>query len=441
MTAASLSPPVALGLRANWRQFTLLVVVNAFVGAMLGLERSVLPLMAKADFGIVSATAALSFIATFGLAKALTNLLSGWLADRHARRATLIVGWIIALPIPLLILGATSWWWIVAANALLGISQGLTWSATVIMKIDLVGPRRRGLAMGLNEFAGYAALGGAGLMSGLAAAEYGLRQGAAYPGLVIVLAGLLLSLFVQDTRAHVGLESAGLDHSTNAGAASMRGILTRSLWRDRGMFSVSQAGLVNNLNDGLAWGILPLMFAASGMSLQDISVLAAAYPITWGFAQVLTGPLSDRWGRKRPIVAGMTIQGVALVCIPLVHTFGALLLSLVALGVGTALVYPTLIAAVGDVAHPSWRGKAVGVYRLWRDLGYVVGALIAGVTADALGMGKAITLVGILTLLSGVMFALVAPRLESPRLPGCRTPDGEGDDLLVKARSNGLRVT
>jgi MFS family permease len=406
VTSASLAPPVALGLRANWRQFTLLILVNAFVGAMVGLERSVLPLVARTDFGIVSATAVLSFIAAFGLAKALTNLLSGWLADRHARRSTLIIGWLIAMPIPLLILGATNWWWIVGANALLGVNQGLTWSTTVIMKIDLVGPRRRGLAMGLNEFAGYAALGGAGLVSGFAAAEYGLRQGAAYPGLAVVLGGLLLSLFVRDTRAHVELEAAVNSHTDNAERPTVRQILMRSLWRDPDLFSVSQAGLVNNLNDGLAWGLLPLMFAAAGMSLRDISVLAATYPMTWGFAQVVTGPLSDRWGRKWPIVAGMTIQGAALVCIPIARTFGALLITLVVLGVGTALVYPTLIAAVGDIAHPSWRGKAIGVYRLWRDLGYAVGALIAGVTADALGMGKAISLVGTLTFLSGLVFAV-----------------------------------
>jgi MFS family permease len=397
---------VALGLRENWEQFTLLVVVNAFVGAMVGLERSVLPLVAKEDFGVTSATAALSFIATFGIAKALMNLLSGWLADRHARRSTLIIGWLVALPVPLLILGAKSWWWIVAANALLGVNQGLAWSTTMIMKIDLVGPRRRGLAMGLNEFAGYVAVGSAGLLSGFLAARFGLRAGAAYPGLVIAVIGLLLSLLVRDTRAHVELEAAtAAPPSGGVSRTSIPQVLKASLWKDAGLFSVSQAGLVNNLNDGLAWGLLPVVFAAAGMSLREIASLAAVYPIVWGLAQVVTGPMSDRWGRKWLIVTGMVLQGMALIMLAAVHGIAGSAVALVGLGIGTALVYPTLIAAVGDVSHPSTRGKAVGVYRLWRDLGYAVGALVAGLLSDALGTAWAITFVGSLTIFSGLLFA------------------------------------
>ena len=397
---------VVLGLRANWRQFTLLVVVNAFVGAMVGLERSVLPLIATTEFQIASATAVLAFIATFGLTKSLTNLASGWLADRHARRSTLLIGWLVALPVPLLILWASSWWWIVAANALLGVNQGLTWSTTVIMKIDLVGPRRRGLAMGLNEFAGYFALGAAGLLSGFAAARYGLRPGAAYPGILIACTGLVLSWFVRETSGHVELEASTRGRLAGNERPSVSTVLRRSMWSDPGLFSISQAGFVNNLNDGLAWGLFPLLFTASGLQLREVSLLAAIYPVTWGLSQLATGPLSDKWGRKTPIVAGMLLQGVALIAMTIVSGFVPWAVALVGLGIGTALVYPTLIAAVGDIAHPSWRGVAVGVYRLWRDLGYTGGALIAGALTDALGLSVAIASIGGLTALSGLIFAV-----------------------------------
>ena len=406
---------IALGLRANWKQFTLLVVVNAFVGAMVGLERSVLPVIATEEFRITSTTAVLSFIAIFGLAKAFTNLASGWLADRHARRATLLIGWLVALPVPLLILWAQSWWWIVAANAFLGINQGLTWSTTVIMKIDLVGPRRRGFAMGLNEFAGYAAVAGAGVVSAVAASHFGLRAGAAYPGVIIALAGLLLSWFVRDTGDHVRLETAqhamsGTPHER----PRLLTILRRSMWSDAGLFSVSQAGFVNNLNDGLAWGVFPLVFTASGLTLRETSILAAIYPATWSVFQLATGPLSDRRGRTKPIVGGMLLQGIALIAMTMVSGFEAWAIALTALGVGTALVYPALLAAVGDVAHPSWRGIAVGVYRLWRDLGYLAGALLAGFLADAFGIPFAINVIGMLTVASGF---LVAVRLREPSVP------------------------
>jgi MFS family permease len=412
MTTATARPAIALGLRPNWRQFTLLVVVNAFVGAMVGLERSVLPIVATTQFGVASATAALSFIATFGLTKALTNLASGWLADRRAHRAALLVGWLFAIPVPLLILDAPNWWWIVAGNALLGVNQGLTWSMTVIMKIDLVGPRQRGLAMGLNEFAGYLALGIAGVVSGLAASRYGLRAGAAYPGLFVAVAGLTLSWFVRGTADHARLESSIHASGPPSGRVRLTTILRRSLWSDPALFSISQAGLVNNLNDGLAWGLFPLLFTQSGLSLRSTSALAAIYPVTWGIGQLVTGPLSDRWGRKKPIVAGMVLQGVALIAMAVTSGFVPWAGSLVALGIGTALVYPTLIAAVGDIAHPSWRGTAVGVYRLWRDLGYVVGALLAGVLTDAIGIMGAIIVIGLLTATSGLV---VAVRFHSPR--------------------------
>jgi MFS family permease len=403
---------IALGLRANWRQFALLVVVNAFVGAMVGLERSILPVIATAEFHVTSTTVVLSFIAVFGLAKAFTNLASGWLADRHARRTTLLLGWLVALPVPLLILSARNWWWIVAANAFLGINQGLTWSTTVIMKIDLVGPRRRGLAMGLNECAGYAALAGAGILSAVAASHYGLRGGAAYPGVIIALTGLLLSWFVHETSGHVRLEALQHPSTNTLGERPRLGtILRRSMWSDAGLFSVSQAGFVNNLNDGLAWGVFPLLFTASGLALRETSVLAAIYPGTWAFCQLATGPLSDRWGRTKPIVAGMLIQGAALMTMTVVSGFAAWSGVLIALGSGTALVYPALLAAVGDIAHPSWRGVAVGVYRSWRDLGYVAGALLAGVLADAFGIPLAINVIGVITMASGIVVAI---RLREP---------------------------
>jgi MFS family permease len=394
-----------LGLSANWRQFALLVVVNGFVGAMVGLERAVLPIVAVKEFGVASTAAVLSFIATFGLTKALSNLAAGWLMDRHGRRSTLIIGWLLGLPVPILILWAPSWWWIVGANALLGINQGLTWSTTVVMKIDLVGPRRRGFAMGLNESAGYVAVSIAALGSGFAATSFGLRAGPAYLGLAICTVGLLLSwLFVRETSAHVELEEAR--RSSVSERPRLAQLLRQSLWSDRGLFSISQAGFVNNLNDGLAWGIFPLLFIASGLSVREMSAMAAIYPATWGICQLGTGALSDRWGRRWLIVAGMIVQGIALVSMALTRGPIAWSIALVALGIGTALVYPTLLAAVGDIARPSWRAVMVGVYRLWRDLGYVAGALLAGVIADAFGVATAIGAIGVMTVASGVIFGI-----------------------------------
>ena len=410
-----------LGLRANWRQFWLLVLVNAFVGAMVGLERAVLPLIAEHDFALASRTAALSFIATFGVTKAVTNFCAGRLGDRCGRKHLLVAGWIMGVPVPLLVMWAPSWSWIVFANVLLGVNQGLTWSTTVIMKIDLVGPKQRGLAMGLNEFAGYVALALSALGTGVIASRYGLRPQPFYLGIAFATLGLGLSaLFVRDTMRHVEhevsthstadpLAASGRSPNAKATAPGVRDIFLRTSWQDPALFSASQAGLVNNLNDGLAWGLFPLFFAAAGLSIGQIGVLAFVYPATSGLLQLWTGALSDRLGRKWLIASGMLLQGVALVAMMMVTGFAAWIATGVLLGVGTAMVYPTLLAAVGDVAHPSWRGSAVGIYRLWRDSGYAVGALMAGVLADAFGMGVAIGAIGVLTAASGVLVAARMP--------------------------------
>jgi MFS family permease len=403
----------ALGLRANRGQFALLVLVNAFVGAMVGLERTVLPLLAEAEFGLASKSAVLSFIASFGITKAVANLAAGWLSDTVGRRPVLLAGWLVGLPVPFMIMWAPSWTWIVLANVLLGINQGLAWSTTVIMKIDLVGPTRRGLAMGLNEFSGYLAVGMTALGTGWIAARYGLRPEPFYLGIGIAVTGFLLSLvFVRETAGHAGTEAAR--HPARSGpAAGLRQVLVQSAWKDPALFSTSQAGLVNNLNDGVAWGLFPLMLAGSGFALDRIGVLAALYPVTWGIGQLVTGPLSDRWGRKGLIVSGMVVQGIALVAAAGAASFRMWVAVMVLLGLGTAMVYPTLLAAVADAAHPASRGAAVGVYRLWRDAGYAVGALLTGALADRLGMGPAIVATGGLTILSGLVVAV--------RMPGIRT--------------------
>ncbi|HZO17480.1 MAG TPA: MFS transporter [Gemmatimonadaceae bacterium] len=399
-----------LGLRANWRQFWLLVLINAFVGAMVGLERTVLPLLAEREFGLASKSAALSFIMTFGLTKALANLAAGRLSERVGRKHVLVAGWVAALPVPFLVMWAPTWSWIVFANVLLGINQGLAWSTTVVMKIDLVGPERRGLAMGLNEFAGYLAVAASAFATGAIATRYGLRPEPFYLGIAFSVLGLALSLlFVRDTRGHADVESAMLPVQSPGDERDLgRDLFARVSWRNPALSSASQAGLVNNLNDGLAWGLFPLYFAAAGLPLRQIGILAAIYPGTWGLVQLWTGALSDRWGRKGLITYGMLLQGIALLWMTMSRGFLAWAAAGIALGIGTAMVYPTLLAAVGDVAHPSWRASAVGIYRLWRDLGYAAGAVIAGTLADALGMSVAIGVVGVLTIGSG---ALVAARM------------------------------
>ena len=398
---------VQLGLRENLGQFLLLLLVNAFVGAMVGLERSILPAIAEHEFHIVARTAILSFIVVFGVTKALTNYFAGRFSDRFGRKHVLVAGWLTAIPVPFMLMWAPDWNWVVAANVFLGLSQGLTWSTTVIMKIDLVGPKRRGLAMGLNEFSGYFAVAGSALATGWLAARYGLRPEPFYLGVVYVIAGLLLSvLVVRETRHHVTHEVKVHHAGSNAPELTQGEIFRRTSLTDRNLSSVSQVGLVNNLNDGMAWGLFPLVFAAAGMTLTQIGILAAIYPSVWGISQIFTGGLSDRIGRKWLIVGGMWLQAAGIAVTALSTDFLLFGTGAVMLGLGTAMVYPTLLAAIGDVAYPSWRASAVGVYRLWRDLGYAVGALLAGITADLFGLPAAVWLVAGLTLLSGVVAAV-----------------------------------
>jgi MFS family permease len=398
---------VRLGIRENLSQFVLLVVVNAFVGAMIGLERSILPSIAEQEFGLAAKSAVLSFIVVFGTTKALTNYLAGRLSDRFGRKHVLVGGWLVAAPVPFLLMWAPSWSWVLIANALLGVSQGLTWSTTVIMKIDLAGPSKRGLAMGLNEFAGYLAVAGSALATGLVAARYGLRPEPFYLGVAFVAAGLLLSaLAVRETKHHVAAESQLHGELPPLEQPSPREVFWRTTLRDKNLSSVSQAGLVNNLNDGMAWGLFPLFFASAQMSLAQIGTLAAIYPATWGIAQLFTGAWSDRVGRKWLIASGMWVQALGIALTTISNGFGAFAGGATLLGLGTAMVYPTLLAAIGDVAHPSWRASSVGVYRFWRDLGYALGAVLAGVTADALGLAPAMWIVAALTATSGLIVAL-----------------------------------
>jgi MFS family permease len=407
---------VELGLRENVAQFSLLVAVTAFVGAMVGLERSVLPLIGRDDFGLDSSAAVLSFIVAFGLVKALTNLGAGALAERFGRRRLLIAGWALALPVPLLVATAPSWSWIVAANLLLGVNQGLAWSMTVVMKIDLVGPRRRGLALGLNEAAGYGGVALAAGLTGLIAATLAPRDVVAVGGGLIALAALLMTvLFVRDTGRHVGVEQARYHPAGDGTPPRLREAFARATFRVPALRAASQAGLVNNLNDGLAWGLVPLFLAANGASVAAIGLVAAIYPGVWSIAQVGAGHWSDTLGRKPLIVAGMFLQAAALTVFAL--SGGSVPTAVAAatlLGVGTALVYPTLIAAISDAVAPAARAPVIGVYRFWRDLGYALGALIAGASADALGYGGAIGLVAALTAVSGIWVLIDMP----PRKPG-----------------------
>jgi MFS family permease len=400
------SPAVRLGLRENLGQFLLLVGVNALVGGMIGQERTVLPLLAEQEFGLTAFSSTLTFIAAFGIVKAATNFFAGTLSDRLGRKPVLVAGWLIGLPVPLMLIWAPSWGWVIVANVLLGVNQGLTWSTTVIMKIDLVGPAKRGLAMGFNEAAGYGAVALTALATGFVASQYGLRPEPFYLGLAYAALGLGLStLFVRETRGHA-LHEASMHTTTSDhlhGDLSTREIFGLTSFREKALSSCSQAGLVNNLNDGLAWGLLPLYFAAAGLSVARIGVLAALYPAVWGLGQLVTGGLSDRIGRKPLIVGGMLLQAAALGVFAATERFAVWSGAAVLLGAGTAMVYPTLLAAIGDVAHPSWRARSVGVYRLWRDGGFAVGALLAGVLADAFDIRVAIWAVAALTAGSGVV--------------------------------------
>ncbi len=402
--------PIRLGLRENLPQFALLVGVNALVGGMIGQERTVLPLLAQQEFGLAAYTAMLTFIFAFGLTKAIVNFFAGTLADRFGRKPVLLVGWLFALPVPLMLIWAPSWSWVIAANVLLGINQGLAWSVTVLMKIDLVGPHRRGMAMGFNEAAGYGAVAAAAWATGYIAEVAGLRPAPFFLGLAFAGLGLGLSaLFVRETRDHVAEESKHHDGGTNGHGASFtpREVLALSTWRDRSLSATSQAGLVNNLNEGMAWGLFPIFFTITGdLTVGTVGLLIAIAPAVWGGGQLFTGALSDRIGRKGLIVAGQLTEAAGLLIIAFGDTFAVWATGSVLFGAGTAMAYPTLIAAVGDIAHPAWRGAAVGVYRWWRDFGFAVGAVLAGVLADVYSITTAIVVIAAITAASGIDVAV-----------------------------------
>jgi len=401
---------VRLGLRENWQQFSLLVLLNAFVGGMVGLERTVVPLIGSQEFRIASTTIVVSFIVSFGVVKAFANLISGHLADLYGRKHLLVAGWLIGLPVPFMIGWGPTWGWVVAANALLGINQGLAWSMTVIMKVDLVGPKSRGLAVGLNEFAGYLSVGLTAFLTGYIAARYQLRPQPFYLGIGYAAVGLVLAtLLVRDTRHHVRLE-ASRHAAASMDTLGFWQIFRRTSFGDRNLFAASQAGLVNNLNDGMSWGIFPLFFTSFGLGIERIGTLKAIYPVVWGVFQTVTGPLSDRWGRKALIAAGMWVQAVALCLTAAAHSYRWWLVASVLLGLGTAMVYPTLIASVSDASHPIWRARSLSVYRFWRDMGYAIGALLAGIITDLVGAAYAIATIGALTFASGTIVAFVMDR-------------------------------
>jgi MFS family permease len=424
-----MSANLRLGIRANLAQFSLLVAVNALVGGVLGQERTVLPLLAEQTFHLTGYTFLLTYVLAFGVTKAATNYFAGTWSDRFGRKPVLLAGWLIAIPVPLLLIWAPSWGWVVAANVLLGINQGLTWSTTVIMKIDLAGPARRGLAMGLNEAAGYLAVAVTALATGYLAAHYGLRPTPFLLGLSYAALGLGLStLVVRETRDHARLEatqhtarSDGRHEHLHADLTNTQVFAHTSL-REPALSAASQAGMVNNLNDGLAWGLFPILFATAGLSVSRIGILAAVYPAVWGLGQLITGPLSDRWGRKHLITTGMLVQAAALALIALADTFTVWAVAAVLLGAGTALVYPTLLATIGDVAHPAWRARAVGVYRLWRDGGFAIGAVLAGIVADLWGLRAAVWVVAAITAASGVVVAVRMYETHTPTYNSKPTP-------------------
>jgi MFS family permease len=423
VTATAAGERPRFGLAANWQQFTLLVVVNAFVGAMVGTERTVLPLLARSEFGIASASAALSFLVAFGIVKAITNLAAGHFSDRYGRKPLLVLGWVAALPVAPMIIWAPSWAVVVAANVFLGINQGLAWSTTVIMKIDLAGPRRRGLALGLNEAAGYGAVAVAAYVTGVLASRYGPRPAPFLLGIAIALTGLVLSAaFVRETRGYA--EEEARSHPRLEAPRPLRTTFLETTLRDRSLSAICQAGFVNNLNDAMVWGLVPIFLAHEGLSIGRIGVVAAVYPAAWGVGQLVTGAWSDHVGRKPLIVAGLWLQAAGIVGLVVASGYSGWILAALTMGLGTALVYPTLIAAIGDRAHPAWRASAVGVYRLWRDLGYAAGGLLVGITADAVDESAAIIVVGILTAASGLIVALRMQDAtwQPKRRPSTRTP-------------------
>ena len=389
---------IKLGLKENWRQFTLLVVINAFVGGMIGLERSILPRIADVEFHIAAKTAILSFIVVFGIVKAITNYFTGAWANKVGRKNLLTIGWFLGIPVPFMLMYADSWSWIIAANVLLGIHQGLAWSSTVVMKIDLVGEKQRGLAMGLNEFAGYFAVAVIAFFTGWIASRYGLRPYPFYIGIVLAIAGFLASwLLVKDTRNHIAHESE------TSKVPKLKNIFRETTWKNKNLGSVTQAGLVNNLNDGMAWGLLPILLSTKGFSLAEIGLVTAIYPAVWGIGQLFTGKMADTFCKKDLLFLGMLLQGIALIVFPFAETLAHFVILSSVLGIGTALVYPTFLATVAENTNPADRANSLGVFRFWRDLGYAIGAILTGIIADTLGLNASILVIGILTLVSAAI--------------------------------------
>lgn len=400
-----MTTPIKLGLKENWIQFTILIIVNAFVGGMVGLERTIFPKFAEIEFGVASKTAILSFIIAFGITKAITNYFTGKLANKLGRKNLLLIGWLFAIPIPFILINASSWNWVVFANILLGINQGLTWSSTVVMKIDLVGEKDRGLAMGLNEFAGYFAVGLIALLTGIIADKYGLTPYPFYLGILISIIGLLLTLFfVKDTRIFVHKETKITK------TKSLSNVFMETTFKNKTLSSITQAGLVNNLNDGMIWGLLPVVLLSLNYNTRNIGIIAAIYPAVWGFGQLITGRMSDIYSKKSMLFWGMLLQGIAILFLPYFTDFFYLVLISIFLGLGTALVYPTFLAAIAQVTHPNQRAESIGTFRLWRDLGYAIGAIISGITADLFGVTYAILLIGIITIISSLIIKIRMPK-------------------------------
>jgi MFS family permease len=396
-----ISQNIKQGLRENWGQFLLLVIINGFVGGMVGLERTILPEIAEADFGLAARTAILSFIVVFGIAKAFSNYYAGALANKTGRKKLLIIGWIVGLPVPLILMYAPDWNWIIFANILLGVNQGLAWSSTVVMKIDLVGEKNRGLAMGLNESAGYLAVGGAAFFTGYIASNFGLRPYPFYLGVGFAITGLLLSVFLlKDTHHHVKKESV------NSVIPILKNVFKDTTWRNPNLSSVSQAGLINNLNDAMVWGLFPILLASKDFNLTEISKIVAVYPMVWGISQLLTGKLADHLNKKSLLTGGMIVQGIAILLFTQANTFWSFVLLSIFLGIGTALVYPTFLASISENSHPNQRAESIGVFRLWRDLGYAAGAILVGFLADFYSIKAAILVIGLLTMLSGLVIAI-----------------------------------
>ncbi|SFF62335.1 Predicted arabinose efflux permease, MFS family [Salegentibacter agarivorans] len=391
---------IKLGLKENWKQFSLLVLVNAFVGGMVGLERSILPEIAEKEFGIAATSAILSFIVVFGVVKAISNYYAGALANRYGRKNLLVLGWFFAIPIPFILIYAENWNWIIAANVLLGINQGLAWSSTVVMKIDLVGEKQRGFGMGLNEFAGYFAVAVVAFLTGWIASEYGVRPYPFYLGIGLMILGLLFSIFlIKDTRHHVAKEEGSSD------MLRLKNIFWDTTWKDKNLGSVSQAGLINNLNDGMAWGLFPILLSGKGFNLEQIGIVTALYPAVWGIGQLFTGRMADIFSKKDMLFIGMLLQAIVLVILVWAETMTHFVILSSLLGWGTAMVYPTFLATIADNTHPQDRAKSIGIFRLWRDLGYAIGAILTGVIADLVSIEAAIMLIGILTLISaGIIF-------------------------------------